>query len=98
MKKLILTLANLILSSMARHEQKSRLDMINDLLSIGTIEERVDLYLKVKANMNREMDLYKNQKENEINLINRIRPIKEYDQNYDKSLSELEVNFEIVNK
>ena len=78
-------------------EQKSKLDLISELLVSGTVEENIELFNKVKSQFHLELDLYKHKKENEINLINRIRPIKQYDSNYDKTLNEIETDFELVN-
>ena len=78
-------------------EQKSKLDLISELLVSGTVEENIELFNKVKSQFHLELDLYKHKKENEINLINRIRPIKQYDSSYDKTLNEIETDFELVN-
>jgi len=42
------------------------------------------------------MDLERQRKEKEIGLINRIRPVFESDPNYEKPLSSINVEFEIV--
>lgn len=78
------------------HEQKSKLDLISELLISGTVEENIELFNKVKSRFHYEMDLERNRKEIAINLINRIRPIKETDPNFDKPLNEIETNFEII--
>lgn len=88
----------LILQFIKTHEQKSKLDLISELLISGTVEENIELFNKVKSRFYYEMDLERNRKEIEINLINRIRPIKETYPNFDKPLSEIETNYEIVNK
>ena len=90
MKKLILKLIK-------NHEQKNKLDLISELLVSGTVEENIELFTKAKANFHLAMDLYKNQEEKRINLINRIRPIKEYDTHFDTKLTkDIETNFEIL--
>jgi gamma-glutamyl-gamma-aminobutyrate hydrolase PuuD len=78
------------------HEQKSKLDLINELLISGSVEENIELFNKVKSKFHYEMDLERNRKEKEINLINRIRPIKECDPKFDIPLSKLNVEYEIV--
>jgi gamma-glutamyl-gamma-aminobutyrate hydrolase PuuD len=78
------------------HEQKSKLDLINELLISGSVEENIELFNKVKSKFHYEMDLERNRKEKEINLINRIRPIKECDPNFDIPLNKLNVEYEIV--
>jgi gamma-glutamyl-gamma-aminobutyrate hydrolase PuuD len=78
------------------HEQKNKLDLINELLISGSVEENIELFNKVKSKFHYEMDLERNRKEKDINLINRIRPIKECDPNFDRPLSEIETNYEIV--
>lgn len=89
---------NLLKQFIKTHEQKSKLDLISELLISGSVEDNIDLYNKVKSRFHYEMDLERNRKEVEINLINRIRPIFESDPNFDKPLSEIETNFEIVTK
>lgn len=89
---------NLLKQFIKTHEQKSKLDLISELLISGSVEDNIDLYNKVKSRFHYEMDLERNRKEVEINLINRIRPIFESDPNFDKPLSEIEINFEIVTK
>jgi len=88
----------LLLNFIKTHEQKSKLDLISELLISGTVEENIELFNNVKSRFHYEMDLERNRKENEINLINRIRPIKELDENFDKPLSEIETEFEIISK
>jgi len=87
---------NLIKNFVKTHEQKSKLDLISELLVSGTVAENIDLFNKVKANFHLAMDLERQRKEKEIGLINRIRPVFESDPNYLKPLSEIETNFEIV--
>lgn len=79
-------------------EQKSKLDLISELLISGSVEENIELFNKVKANFLHAMEREKDKKEAEINLINRIRPIREVDPLFGKSLSEIETNFEIITK
>lgn len=86
----------LIKSWLKTQEQKSRIDLISELLVSGSVEENIDLFNKVKSRFHYEMDLERNRKEVEINLINRIRPITEKDPNYDKPFNEIETNFEII--
>lgn len=79
------------------HEQKSKLDLISELLVSESIEENIDLFKKVEANFFRELDVYKAQEEKRINLINNIKPRKEVYPHFDKPLSEIETNYEIIN-
>jgi len=87
---------NLIKNFVKTHEQKSKLDLISELLVSGTVSENIDLFNKVKANFHLAMDLERQRKEKEIGLINRIRPVFESDPNFDKPLSSINVEFEIV--
>jgi hypothetical protein len=88
----------LLLNFIKTHEQKSKLDLISELLISGTVEENIDLFNKAESRFHYEMDLERNRKEKEIQLINRIRPIKKYDAAFDKPLSEIETEFEIISK
>ena len=87
---------NLIKNFVKTHEQKSKLELISELLISGTVAENIDLFNKVKANFHLAMDLERQRKEKEISLINRIRPVFESDPNFDKPLSSINVEFEIV--
>ena len=87
---------NLIKNFVKTHEQKSKLDLISELLVSGSVQDNIDLFNKVKANFHLAMDLERQRKENEISLINRIRPVFESDPNFDKPLSEIETNYSIV--
>lgn len=88
----------LILQFIKTHEQKSKLDLISELLISGSVEENIVLFDKVKARFLYEMDKQKEKKEKEIRMINRIKPILIKNPNFDKPLSEIETNFEIINK
>lgn len=88
----------LILQFIKTHEQKSKLDLISELLISGIVEENIALFDKVKARFHYEMDLERQRKEKEIRMINGIKPIPIKDPNFDKPLSEIETNFEIINK
>jgi len=79
----------LLLNFIKTHEQKSKLDLISELLVSGTVEENIDLFSKASARFHYEMDLYRNKKEVEIKLINRIKPIKEANPDFLKPLSEI---------
>lgn len=87
---------NLIKQFIKTHEQKSKLDLISELLISGTVEENIQLFNLVKARFHYEMDLERNRKEAEINLINRIRPVREVDPNFNKPLSEIETDYSII--
>lgn len=89
MKKIILNLIK-------THEQKTKLDLISELLVSGSVEENIELFKKVKARFHYEMDLELNKKEIEISLIKRIKMVKVYNHDFDKPLSEIETNYEIV--
>jgi hypothetical protein len=86
----------LILSFIKRHEQKNKLDLISELLISGTVAENVELFNKAVSRFHYEMDLEKNRKEAEIKLINRTRPLKTHNTDFDKPISDIETNFEIV--
>lgn len=89
----------LILSFIKSHEQKSKLDLISELLISGTVQENIELFNKTKAIFMYNMDIEEKNKEKEIKLINSIKEKKiEYDPIFDRPLSELEVEFEIVKK
>lgn len=85
---------NLIKQFIKTHEQKSKLDLISELLVSGSVEENIDLFKKVKANFIHAMEREKDKKEAEINLINRIRPIRQSDPAFDLPLN----SFEIITK
>jgi len=79
-------------------EQKSKLDLITELLIVGnSTEEAFKLFEKAKANFIHEMNQRKSQMEKDISLIKSIAPAREYDPNFDKPLSDIETNYEIVN-
>lgn len=80
----------LLLQFVKKQEQKSKLDLISELLISGTVEENIDLFNKVKSRFHHAMVLELNKKEIEINLINRIRLFFESDPNFNKPLSEIE--------
>lgn len=78
-------------------EQKSKLDLITELLIVGnSTEEVLSLFNKAKANVVFEMNKRESQMKKDISLIRSITPAREYDANFDKPLSEIETNFEIV--
>ena len=87
----------LLLQFMKTHEQKNKLDLISELLISGTVEENIELFKKAEARFHYEMEQERKRKEVEINLINRIRPTKETDPNFDKPLSEIEIDYTLVN-
>lgn len=76
-------------------EQKSKLDLITELLtSENTTEEALALFHKATANFMYEMKLRKEQNEKENHLINGMNsPKKEYNPDYDKKLIDLETDF-----
>lgn len=89
----------LILSFIKSHEQKSKLDLISELLISGSVKDNIELFNKVKANFMYNMEVEQKNKENEIKLINSIKPIKkEYNPDFDKPLSEINVDYEIIKK
>ena len=89
----------LILSFIKNHEQKNKLDLISELLISGTVEENIELFNKAKAIFMYNMDKEEMNKQKEIKLINSIKEKKrEYNPIFDKKLSELNVEFEIVKK
>lgn len=89
----------LILSFIKSHEQKNKLDLISELLISGTVEENIELFNKAKAIFMYNMDKEEMNKQKEIKLINSIKEKKrEYNPIFDRPLSELEVEFEIVKK
>jgi len=88
---------NIIKNFVKTQEQKSKLDLISELLVSGSVQENIDLFNKVKANFHLAMDLERQRKEKEINLINRIRPIKQYNTDFDKPApKDCDVIFELV--
>ena len=86
----------LLLNFIKTHEQKSKLDLISELLISGTVEENIELFNKVSAKFHYSMDLERNRKQVEINLINRIKPVKEANPDFLKPLSEIETTYQIV--
>ena len=80
-------------------EQKSKLDLITELLIVGnSTEEALQLFEKAKANFLHEMKKREEQNAYECKLINTFdrKERKPYDANFDKPLSDLNVEFEIV--
>jgi len=78
-------------------EQKSKLDLITELLIVGnSTEEAFKLFEKAKANFVHEMNQRKSQMEKDISLIRSIAPARYYP-HCDKPLSDIETDFEIVN-
>lgn len=63
----------LILSFIKSHEQKSKLDLISELLISGTVEENIELFNKTKAIFMYNMDKEEKNKQKEIKLINSIK-------------------------
>lgn len=89
----------LLLSFIKRHEQKNKLDLISELLISGTVEENIELFNKTKAIFMYNMRKEEMNKQKEIKLINSIKENKrEYDPVFDKPLSDLNVDFELVKK
>ncbi len=86
----------LLLNFIKTHEQKSKLDLISELLISGTVEENIELFNKVSARFHYSMDLERNKKEAEINLINKIRPIKTYNTDFDKAYETVVNKYQIV--
>ena len=82
-------------------EQKSKLDLITELLIVGnSTEDALILFNKVKANMLYEMKQREKHNALECRLINEFdrKESKPYDHNFDKSLKDIEVNYEIIKK
>lgn len=78
-------------------EQKSKLDLITELLIVGnSTEDAFKLFEKAKANFIFEMDKRKMQMEKDMLLIRGISKERVYDVNFDKPLSEIETIYEIV--
>ena len=92
MKKIILGLFKTI-------EQKNKLQLINEVLTMDcTITESIDLFEKVKANFLYKMEIERQRMNQETRLIYGLNKIKKvYNPDFDKPLSEIETNFEIVN-
>jgi len=77
-------------------EQKSKLDLITELLIVGnSTQESFSLFEKAKANFVFEMDKRKSQMEKDISLIRSIAPARDYS-HCDKPLSQIETNYTIV--
>lgn len=90
MKKIIFNLFRNI-------EQKNKAQLILELLTVeSTIEESITLYNKVNADFMHKMAQEKQRLKKEENLINSIEKRKSYDPNFDKPISELDINYEIV--
>ena len=94
-----MSVKKIIVSLFKTIEQKSKLDLITELLTVGnSTEQALELYKKVNANFVYEMELRRKQNEKENNLIFRLNKIKaHYDDNFDKKLAELEINYELKN-
>lgn len=80
-------------------EQRNKLDLITELLIVGnSTEDVLSLFNKVKANLLLEMKKRERQNSFECRLINEFdrKETKVYDQNFNKKLSEIETDFEII--
>ena len=90
MKKLVLGLFKTI-------ERKNRLKMINELLTLElSITDSIELFSIVKANFLYDMEQKQITIKKESQLIDSIKVKKEYNPDFDKPLSEIETNYEIV--
>jgi hypothetical protein len=81
-------------------EQKSKLDLITELLIVGnSTEEALQLFEKAKANFLHEMKKREEQNNYECRLINQFssKERKPYDANFDKPLAEIETTYTIEN-
>lgn len=77
-------------------EQKSKLDLITELLIVGnSTEDAFKLFEKAKANFIFEMNQRKMQMEKDMALIRGISQQRDYS-HCDKPLSEIEVDYSIV--
>ena len=77
-------------------EQKSKLDLITELLIVGnSTEDAFKLFEKAKANFIFEMNQRKTQMEKDMTLIRSISTERDYS-HCDKPLSEIEVDYSIV--
>lgn len=80
-------------------EQKSKLDLITELLVIeNSTVEALQLFEKVKATFLFEMTKREKQNAYECRLINDLerKETKVYNSDFDKKLSEINVDYEIV--
>lgn len=90
MKKIILNLVKKV-------EQKNKRQFINDLLTVEmTIPESIELFEKIKADFLFNMNKEEQRLNIEKSMIQRLKPANEYDPNFDKPLSEIETNYQIV--
>lgn len=79
-------------------EQKNKAQLILELLTVeSTIEESVTLYNKVKADFLYKMKLEKERLRKESMLIDSIEKTKSYNPDFDKKLSEIETDYQLVN-
>jgi len=77
-------------------EQKSKLDLITELLIVGnSTEDAFKLFEKAKANFIFEMNQRKMQMEKDMLLIRSIAPAQDYS-HCNKPLSEIEVDYSTV--
>lgn len=77
-------------------EQKSKLDLITELLIVGnSTEDAFKLFDKVRANFTLEMNQRKWQMEKDMKLISKISQQRDYS-HCDKPLSEIEIDYETV--
>lgn len=87
----------IITSLLKKVEQKNKRQFINELLITNmTIPESIDLFEKIKADFLFNMNKEEQRLNTEKSMIQRLRPSKGYDPNFDKPLSEIETNYEIV--
>lgn len=90
-------MSNLITSFFKKIEKKNKIDLVTELLINDlSIEESIEIFLKVKSNFHYEMQRKQDQIKRESSLIDSIRPIKKTDPNFDKPLNQIEVNYEQI--
>ena len=80
-------------------EQKSKLDLITELLIVGnSTEDALILFNKVKSNLLYEMKQREKQNALECRLINEFdrKEAKHYNPDFDKPLKDIEVNYELL--
>lgn len=90
-------MSNLITSFFKKIERKNKIDLVTELLINDlSIEESIEIFLKVKSNFHYEMQRKQDKIKRESSLIDSIRPVKKTDPNFDKPLNQIEVNYEQI--
>jgi len=86
-----------LLKFIKNQELKSKLDLITELLTSESVAENIQLFKKVEANFKHRLSLENSKLKSDVASIEKfIFNKKTIDPNFDKPLSKIEINYEIV--